>query len=559
MNTTILNVIVFTFLVNFGVIAQNKEEEPLSKKSYESLIDLYDINAKDTLLAIKISKAYIKKARKENDSTKMARGYTRLAFVSKRNVALKYLDTTITLSVNSKHKNFPAIGYIFKSLYLFNNDEYEKSLKNAILGYQRAKIKNNVDQQLTALHQINSINTLWGDYEKALDSELLTYDLLFKNKTSEGFLQHYLYSLEGLGKCYVRLNKPDSALVYFNKGIIEAIKEKDTITYYAFVSRSGSALFKKQNYKSALDSLLKGDVIRESYNKKYLPYFYYYLGSIYYNQGRTELGVSYYKKIDSIYEKRHVLQPELPIVYDKLATYYRDKGDKETQLSYLYKLIQIRKIIEAKRIFIKAKTEKDYHIPKLLEEKELLIKELNKKNNNSTLLNWLILLFLIISIAFIIYYFRRQRLFKLRFEELQAKLNLPKLDIKKIETVEIGIPEPIINEILLKLEKFEANNKYLSLNIFLNDMAKDFKTNSTYLSKVINLKKDKNFSQYINDLRIDFTAQELKNNPMFRKYTIKAIANESGFKSAESFSKAFYKKFGLYPSYYLKQLENKKD
>ena len=148
MNTTILNIILFTFLVNFGVIAQNKEEEPLSEKSYESLIDLYDVNTKDTLFAIKISKAYIKKARKENDSTKMARGYTRLAFVSKRNVALKYLDTTITLSVNSNHKDFPAIGYIFKSLYLFNNDEYEKSLKNAILGYQKAKGKNNVDQQL---------------------------------------------------------------------------------------------------------------------------------------------------------------------------------------------------------------------------------------------------------------------------------------------------------------------------------------------------------------------------------------------------------------------------
>ena len=96
----------------------------------------------------------------------------------------------------------------------------------------------------------------------------------------------------------------------------------------------------------------------------------------------------------------------------------------------------------------------------------------------------------------------------------------------------------------------------MSQEITLNEVAKSFGTNSTYLSKVINLEKGKNFSHYINDLRIDYTVEELKDNLRFRKYTIKAIANESGFKSAESFSKTFYKKYGIYPSYYIKQLGN---
>ena len=39
-----------------------------------------------------------------------------------------------------------------------------------------------------------------------------------------------------------------------------------------------------------------------------------------------------------------------------------------------------------------------------------------------------------------------------------------------------------------------------------------------------------------------------------------AIAQEVGFNNSESFSKAFYKKTGIYPSYFIKQLEkeNKK-
>ena len=109
------------------------------------------------------------------------------------------------------------------------------------------------------------------------------------------------------------------------------------------------------------------------------------------------------------------------------------------------------------------------------------------------------------------------------------------------------------------MDLFEAENKFLSNEVSLNEMAKNFSTNSTYLSKVINLKKDKNFSQYINDLRIDYSIQLLETNPKFRKYTIKAIASECGFKSAESFSKGFYKKHGIYPSYFLKQLAGKKN
>ena len=53
------------------------------------------------------------------------------------------------------------------------------------------------------------------------------------------FSEYNLSTLEGIGICYVHLKKPDSALIYFKKGINEAIKVKDTAAYYAFVSRTG--------------------------------------------------------------------------------------------------------------------------------------------------------------------------------------------------------------------------------------------------------------------------------------------------------------------------------
>ena len=547
----------FILIISYVFVnAQTNIADDLKSKSYNSLLIQYN-NTSDTTKAKQIARFYIEKSRKEKDSNKMALGYVKMALKSKSRNAIKYLDTSIILTKKSNHINFPALAYINKSHLLYEKEEYEKSLQNAILGYQSSKNNNNIDQQITALHQIIRINELWGDYSKALETSFLTYDLLNDNPDIEHYSEHYLYSLEDIGKCYVRLKKPDSALVYYNKAIKETLKEKDTFTYLAFVSRTASALYTKGNYNAALDSLQKGDKNREFYNNSYLPYYYYYVGSTYYNQGKKEKGIPYLKKIDSIYEAKHVLHPELPLVYDKLVNYFRENDEKEKQLEYLYKLVRVVRIIDAKRINIKEKTDNEYIIPKLLEEKEILIDELNEKNKTSTIITWLVLGFLCLSVMALLYYFRRQRQFKLRFERLIAKQEQVKKKSVNKETETSIISVDIIEDILKKLDLFETDNKFLSKNVSLNEVAKNFETNSTYLSKVINLKKDNNFSQYINDLRIDFAFKELEINKKFRRYTIKAIASESGFKSSESFSKAFYKKYGIYPSYFIKQLENK--
>jgi len=66
--------------------------------------------------------------------------------------------------------------------------------------------------------------------------------------------------------------------------------------------------------------------------------------------------------------------------------------------------------------------------------------------------------------------------------------------------------------------------------------------------------KGKNFSSYLSDLRVDYAIDRIKNNSQFRLYSIKAIAEETGFKNTESFSKAFHKKTGIYPSYFIKNI-----
>jgi AraC-like DNA-binding protein len=549
--------LIVSYFLAFQANAQSFNNAQLFSKSFESLEIIYDLNVNDSTYAKQIASSYLNKSIQDIDSLKIANGYSMLAYVSKFPLVIKYLDSSISFSSESKSKNFPAQFYLDKSQYFFNNNEYERSLISAISAYNNATIKNNLEQQISALHQINLVNELWGDYRKVLDTELYVEKLISRNNRNKNYYTQSLFTLEGIGKCYVRLKKPDSALIYFNKGIEKTLKKKDTSTYFAFVSRTGMALTMKGKYKQALDSLYKGDISRSSFNNSYLPYFYYYVGKCYYNLEEKNKGIAYFKKIDSIYESNHILSPELPDVYDKLISYYKKNKEEELQLKYLYKLIQIERIIDVKRTHIKEKTNKDYHIPQILQEKEKIITDLSIQNKNSAKLKWWILSLLFISILCLFYYINRQRKFKKRFNNIINQQEAIKRKTVKDSSLNGGISITIIEEILSQLDLFEHDKNYLKLNISLNEIAKKFGTNSTYLSKVINLKKDKNFSQYINDLRIGYAIEQFEVNPKFRKYTIKAIAGECGFKNAESFSKAFYKKWGIYPSYYLKELDNK--
>lgn len=492
MKENTLFILVFMLCI-ITVSSQNSKENFLQSKTFDSLMIMYDMYARDTITIKKIAKSFIEKAKNDNDSIKVTSGYTRLASVSKRYLAIKLLDTAIAFSKNSESENFPSTAYLKQSQYLFDNEEYEKSLKKAIQGYQSANNKKNIDQQITALHHISKVNELWGDYKKALDTELLAYRLTFSNKDTTFFLENYLLSLEGIGKCYVRLKKPDSALIYFNKGITESLKKKDTTTYLAFVSRTAMALFEKGQFQNALDSLQKGDTYREKYNNRYISYYYYYAGNCYYNLGNKEKGVSYFYKLDSIYEKRHVLNPELPLVYDKLITFNKSKNNTIKELDYLYKLVRVNRIIDVKKIYIKDKTENDFFIPKLLEDKEEIIADLNKKNKSSLILTWWILGFIFLLVLILVYYINRQQKFKKRFNNLISQQQTVKNKEVKLTEVNNGISINTIKSILEHLDVFEKEKKYLSQEVSMHQMAKNFETNSTYLSKVINLKKDKIF------------------------------------------------------------------
>lgn len=107
-----------------------------------------------------------------------------------------------------------------------------------------------------------------------------------------------------------------------------------------------------------------------------------------------------------------------------------------------------------------------------------------------------------------------------------------------------------INEFKLKLTNMMENDAiYLDQDLSLTKLSQLVGTNSKYLSYLINQEFDSNFSSFVNSYRIEH-AKKLLRDPDNDIYTIKTIAEMTGFKSKSSFNSAFKKITETTPSLY---------
>ena len=165
--------------------------------------------------------------------------------------------------------------------------------------------------------------------------------------------------------------------------------------------------------------------------------------------------------------------------------------------------------------------------------------------------------FLFLFFSALSYYFFRQKVtYRRRFEKLMKDDNSHRANNSKSLNNEapIIISNDIVTDILKRLKRFEDNEDFLKDNVTLIALAKKMHTNSSYLSRVVNSHKLKSFSQYLNDLRVQYAVSKIKSDHVFRRYTVEAIASECGYNTAASFSRSFYKKTGIYPSFMIAEV-----
>ncbi|MBQ0733902.1 helix-turn-helix domain-containing protein [Aquimarina celericrescens] len=525
--------------------------EELKNKFYQDSLDSHE-----RLYA----KTYIKKGVNANDSLEVAKGYYLLYVISKDSVALSLLDKGLEYSKNRSTEEYPAVFYYNKGDFYFDHANYKEALNNYFVAFNLAK-KNNPFLAYNTKFNIGSLKSRIGKYEEALEifKEFYNYVLSEDSEYPKEYY-HRLIPMISLSDTYMKLNILDTATVINKEGIKIALANNDKDMYHYFVMNEGVNLFFKKNYTSAIDSLKKAiPTLIKLNDKSNMIFTRSYLGKSYLEKNKKSEAIIQFKKVDSLFKDYKGITPEIRETYKILIDFYRTNEDKENQLIFLNKLIKVDSILNTNHKYLNERIIKDFDTKNLVLEKEKLISDLHQSNTfKSGSIISLFIGLIIVSTLLLLNYRKRQG-YKRKFEELISQksiaINNPK-GIKEKQVLTNYLSEDIISAIESGLEKFESNKGYLNQNVSISSLAKSIDTNSKYLSVYINQYQQKKFTDYINDLRILDTIERLKTNHKFRKYTIKAISETVGFSNPISFSQAFYKKTGIKPSYFIKELEN---
>jgi AraC-like DNA-binding protein len=566
---TLIHTLLFLLLACATVIAQEKDNpNPLLQKGYEQLDKEYYKYEMDLQKARGIATASLQKAKKEKDSLYIAKSYYALFFIDYRDHRnpneVVYLDSVIDYAKNLKNSDLLCKSYLNKGGYYHYKRNFTMAINFFTLAYNEAQRTNNSYLLNDARHDIAALKRRMGDYEESQAMFKICADYSLKRND----IEDYLNSLISISDSYTLLKKYKESSAINQKGYELAVKNNSIWQHYFTLQEAINSYYLKK-YKESIFTI-----------EKTLPYYisvddkpnqavcYFYLGMNHYTMGHQGVAVSYFKKVDAIFKKTNDLYPETRPTYELLIDYYKASGDTKNQLYYIEQLLKLDRVLDTNYKYLSQKINNDYDTPQLLMAKQAIINELNHKQVAATL-KIIILAFLLLCLLLLcLYYYRKQKRYRKNFEKLleDKATNPPIVDApvpaapptqKEVSTPVLNLDNRLVNELLEKLRLFEKNLGFLSNTCTIGTLAKEFKTNPNYLSKVINVKKQTSFTVYINNLRIDYAVDQLKNSTKFNRYTIEGIAESVGFNASQAFSNAFFNKTGIRPSYFINELKGK--
>lgn len=549
-------------LVGFAYLISNSCQHrkiPVEAIDEQALIHKIEENLnKDFEKAIQFSNELMVYAFAKNDSATIAKAYLHKGIVlTKKGVYQTAIDTLNRGLKFMGNKNLPDKNLLLLRIgnaYVLDKKD-DIALRYYTQVYEDAFTHHKKKDLLKAAINIAKIKRNAGNYEEALENYKTSYEKAVELDMKKPLIAR---TLMGIGGTFLTLQQPDSALHYSRKGyeISHSIDDKVGESY--FNVDFGIAYYLKDEYKTSLIYLNKAKTYMESIgNKKRLTETLFYMGACHYRLKDYATAIEYLKNVVLVADQSEKVgndefKPlQLIETYDFLSKSYIALG--ETTQSRFYE--NARKEIE------QITDKENNRINTTLLKNELRIRDKVIANINRTTTHYkytlgLVMIICVASVYFVIYYRRKAKRNKENFEKLIQNQKTTTQN-EHIKTNKIKIDDDKVALVLKNLDKVETQEYFLDCNFSLANLAKKVKTNPTYLTKILKEEKGKTFYQYLNELRINYAINRLKTDGQFRKYAIKHIALEVGYKSPESFTKHFKKATGINPSYYIKELEKR--
>lgn len=326
----------------------------------------------------------------------------------------------------------------------------------------------------------------------------------------------------------------------------------------AFYNMGVSYAYLKQN-DSAEYFLNKALAIRDTENKEFKYFIYNNLAKVYAYKNEHQRAIDSLEVVlreDAFKDNR--LRAD---IYKKLIASYKALDNKEKYIEYSEKLLELEPDVKDNNL-------KAINTAVSEEQRNLLENISDKEGHNNLLIISCGLLVFVggISIFFINQKRKKEKLIyqnfisnleKKEIKETFEPKEIIQPEIEKKEKVTFSVPSSAEAMILDKLEKFEESAKFTNSKLTVANLAVMFKTNPTYLSETIKKHKEKNFNNYLNDLRINYICKQILERPEFLNYKISYLAEEAGFSSHSSFTTVFKNITGISPSAFLREAEKK--
>tara|TARA_R110000764_G_scaffold238954_2_gene337077 strand:- start:16193 stop:17854 length:1662 start_codon:yes stop_codon:yes gene_type:complete len=524
-------------------------------QTYESIMDMEDeaYENNDIQRLRNLTEVHILKAKMEANALELANGYYYRTIIEEPELAIAYSDSIIITTDKNDHPKYPTFGYILKAIIFYDKGDYNLALQNYLIAYNLAVEKMNLEDQITCSMAIAAIRNLNGQPHAAADIYTRALKLLRQNDNDKiDYSRDYMMLMYNLTLAHLRLSQLDSARHYYNAGLRKAILMKDSMEYRDFVLVGAQLDYYERNFQNSRDTLLRYTHLLDG-NKKAMKL--YYLGKIAQQTGDNALAISYFQQIDSIVTVTNKPFDKIKDVYQQLVMHYSLSGDQHREIAAIEKLIYYDSLMTSEQKGIIQQATLAYDLPFLKQQKKRAEEKLKAKGV-------LILVFGILAFLGLlagIYFYIRARNTKIKVNRLLEGTNKHKSPAGRSVEHSTTVPKEIRDDLLEKLEDFEKSEYYLSKDLDMSQLAQQMETNTTYLSMIVNHYKGMSFPNYLKDLKITYAIERLSEDPELLKYNYQGLADTFGFKTGESFSKAFYAKTGVYPSKLLKELKNRED
>ncbi|MBA6154949.1 helix-turn-helix domain-containing protein [Tenacibaculum sp. S7007] len=468
---------------------------------------------------------------------------------TKKNYTILF-DIHILLGNTNKRRGLikPALeNYIKAENYARSANDIERIIKikgNVALIYQ------NMEELSKALNEAKNTLKLIENNKDALADKYqlrkyktrlnlgaiyttLYRDSITNNEYADSALFHYNSLLKNK---YYKLSSYRYARINYNLGTIYTLKKEYSKANH-FLEKS-IKLFKKNNSFSFL------------YKSHFNNGYNYYMANNLEKAKKSFFSVFQIKKdtlLDSKYVNTHkyLFQIYLKQKNNDSASYYSNR---------YHKLLNLASIKENKQIIGAVKLDAENNYNKKI---DTLTKSIIKKNYYYTAIIIGLILILLVSIYLIVKNIKEKKEAKKRLSELLLKVSKKeKVKDKNFSSSKnLNIKDEQHQQIINGLLKIEEKLYFLKEEFNLYNAAKKIGTNTTYLSKVIREYKKMSFSEYTNELRINYIVNTMSNDKKVRAYTTQAIGEIGGYKNAKSFTRIFKNYTGITPYQFIEKID----